>query len=149
MPDAPARVIWSLAASGQGTAISAAGNSGAYTPTMPDGLPNARTPVDLRFVDDIWLSCICNGTIGGTATPTLVVSLGAFDDRGNLFPNLLTLAGVTATGTAGGKVGFAGKHGTGGGSSAYIVPSEWGQVAWTLTGTTPSFTGVDITLYGR
>ena len=151
MPDAPGRVVWSLAASGLGTTITAAGNSGGYTAASPTVLnaPNARTPVDLRYVDDLWLSCIVTGTIGGTATPTLIVSLGAFDDLGNLFPSLLTLAGVTATGSAGAKVAFAGKHGTGGGASAYIVPPEWGQVAWTVSGTTPSFSGVEITLYGR
>lgn len=150
MPDAPGRVVWSLTASGLGTTITAAGNSGGYTAASPTVLnaPNARTPVDLRYVDDIWLSCIATGAVTGT-TPSLVVSLGMFDDLGNLFPTLLAVPAVTTAGSAGAKVAFAGKHGTGGGASAYLVPSEWGQVAWTVSGTTPSFSGVEITLYGR
>lgn len=139
--DDSARLIWSLTSNGPATAIAASGNSGAYSPATP----NARSAVDLRRVDDLWLSVYAT-TVTGT-TPSLTVSLGCFDDQGNLFPALLSLTAVTAAGAAGAKVAFAGRHG--GATTSFLVASEWGQVAWTVTGTTPSFSGLAISLYGR
>lgn len=138
MADDVARVIWSLTASGIGTAITATGNSGGYTATATP----YRSAVDLRMVDDVWFSVNC-GTVSGTS-PHLTISLNAFDDQGNLF-NLMALTALTAQGS---QIAFGGRHG-GGGSGTYFVPSEWGQVSWVVTGTSPVFSGLEICLYGR
>jgi hypothetical protein len=138
--DGSARLIWSLASNGPATAITASGNSGAYTATPNPGVP--RTAVDLRRVDDVWLSVYAAAASG--TTPSITVSLGAFDDQGNLFGGLLAVTALTA---AGGNVAFGGRHG--GGSGSYFVLPDWGRIAWVVTGTTPSFTGLEIALYGR
>jgi hypothetical protein len=144
------RRIWSLAGSGLGTTISAGGNSGAWqAPAPPPWSPNAVTPVDLRDVNDIWLTCCVMGAIGGTGSPSLTVSLNLFDDSGNLFPGV-SVAAVTATGAGiggGGKSVAAGAHGAA--ASSFLILPDWGQVSWVVAGTTPSFTGVDISLWAR
>lgn len=141
--DDSVKLIWSLTASGlaTGTTIAAAGNSGGWV-AYP---VNARTPVDLRRADDIWLSVFAAGVTG--TTPSLTVTLNGYDDLGNLFP-LLAVPALSAAGAAGAKIAFGGRHG-GGGAGSYFVPGEWGAVAWTVSGTTPSFTGVEIALYAR
>jgi len=134
-------LIWSLQNSGAGTTITTSGNSGSYTATTP----NARTAVDLRWVDDLWLSVIAAGG-AGTA---LTAQLNLYDNQGNLYQYLTgttPLLGVTLASAPNRAIAFAGRHGGGGGGQNYIVPSEWGQVAWALTGT---MTGVEIALYGR
>lgn len=134
-------LIWSLANSGAGTTLSANGNSGSYSTANP----NARTAVDLRYADDLWLSVIAAGGAG----TSLKAQLNMYDDQGNLFQfvtgttPLLGTAAITAA--PGQSIIFGGRHG-GGGSGNYLVAPEWGQVAWTVTGT---FTGVQIALYGR
>lgn len=132
--DDSAKLVWSLAGSGLGTDLVTAGDSGPYTAANP----NARTAVDLRRVDDMWLSVIAAGG-SGTA---LTVQLDGYDDQGNLFPALLAVTLAAAPGQA---VKFGGRHG-GGGSGTYLVAPEWGRVSWALTGT---MTGCEIALYAR
>lgn len=138
--DDSVRLIWSLtsAAVPGGTTITTSGNSGAYTLPGP-GNPvaqNARTAVDLRRVDDLWLSVSATGGAGSAAT----IQVDGYDDQGNLFPQLLKVTLASAPGTA---VAFAGRHS---GSTSYLVLPEWGRVSWALTG---SMTGVEICLYAR
>lgn len=127
-------LIWSLTASGDGTTLTTSGNSGAYTVSSL----NARTAVDLRWADDIWLSVTA---VGGAGT-ALTVQLDAYDAQGNLFPQLLKVTLASAPGQA---VAFGGRHG-GGGAGSYFVLPDWGRVSWALTG---SMTGAEISLYGR
>lgn len=138
--DDSVRLIWSLTASGIGTSITTSGNSGTYTATG-----NIKTAVDLRRVDDLWLSVIAAGGAG----TNLTAELDAYDDLGNLFTVstgttafLKTPAVASAPGSA---VAFGGRHG-GGGTGTYLVLPEWGRVSWALTG---SMTGVEIALYAR
>lgn len=144
--DDSARLIWSLTAANlsTGTTISASGNSGTWNTTSAN-FQNARTPVDLRHVDDIWMSVNASGGAG----TTLKVQLNFYDGQGNLFQFITgttPLLGVTVASAPGQAIAFAGRHG-GGGSGNYVVPSEWGQVAWTIAAS--SMTGVEIALYGR
>jgi len=134
--DDSVRLIWSLtsATPAIGTTITTSGNSGGWSASPP----NARSAVDLRRVDDVWLSVSAAGGAGTAAT----VQLDAWDDQGNLFAQLLKVTLASAPGSA---VAFGGRHG-GGGSGSYFVLPEWGRVSWTLTG---SMTGVEIALYAR
>jgi hypothetical protein len=139
--DDSARLLWSLTSNGPATAITTSGNSGAYTATPGPGI--GRTAVDLRRADDLWLSAYAAGGAGSN----LKVQLNFYDDLGNLFQFITgttPLLGVTVASAPGQGVSFAGRHG--GASGAYLVSSEWGQIAWALTGT---MTGVEIALYGR
>jgi len=136
--DGRAKLIWRLSQSGLGTTLTAAGNSGSYTASNI----NAVTAIDLRRVTDLGLMVYVGG-IAGTGTPTITVTLGIYDGAGNLFPAVLTTTGITATG---GKAVYAGLFS---GPGAQIVFPEWGQVAWTVSGTNPSFSQVEISLYGR
>ena len=73
------RVLWSLTASGLGTTISAAGNSGSWAGNGPgDLLPavNFETPVNLRDVNDVALM-ISVGAV--TSSPTMKVGLDFYD----------------------------------------------------------------------
>jgi hypothetical protein len=140
MAEAPVRLIWSLSSSGLGTSITTSGNSGSYSAAN-----QVRTAVDLRFIDDLWLSITATGGAGTNAT----AELDAYDDLGNLFT---VSTGTTAllktpslASAPGSAVAFGGRHG-GGGSGTYLVLPEWGRVSWALTGT---MTGVEIALYGR
>lgn len=140
--DESARLIWALSATDLGTTISAAGNSG--TPATGQPTQSAVTPVDLRRADD--LALFVNAT-GGAGT-NLKVQVNLYDDQFNLYQYITgttPLLGVTVAASPGQAVAFAGRHG-GGGSGNYIIPSEWGQVAWTISG---SMTGVEIALYAR
>ena len=147
MSDGPARLIWALSLAGlpTGNTLTASGNSGGFTPAV-----NVKSPVDLRYIDDIWLSVNVANAPTGT-TPTLKVFLNAFDDQGNLYGQgttpLLVAPSSGSISTSGMTVVFGGRHGGSGG--AYFVLPEWGQVSWQVTGTTPSFSGVEIALYGR
>lgn len=132
--DDSVKLIWSLTASGTGTTITTSGNSGSYS--AANG--NARTVVDLRRADDVWLSVIAAGGAGTSAT----VQIDGYDDQGNLFAQLLKVQLASAPGNA---VAFGGRH-AGGGSSTFLVLPEWGRVSWALTG---SMTGVEIALYAR
>lgn len=138
-------LIWSLAASGLGTTLTASGNSG---PFASPPVQNKMSAVDLRWVDDLTIAAYVAGPVTGT-TPSLTVQLGFFDDQGNLFqPASLKLTAITAASTAATAPFLAvGRHA--GSAGTYISLPEWGQVAWTVTGTTPSFGGVEIALYGR
>lgn len=131
--DGSARLLWSLAASGTGTAITTSGNSGPYNAASP----NARTAVDLRRAEDVWLSVFAGGGSGTAAT----VQVDAYDDLGNLYLQVLKVTLASAPGQA---VASGGMHG--GGAGAYVIFPEWGRVSWSLTG---SMTGVEIALYAR
>ncbi len=137
----PARIIWSLAASGIGTTLTASGNSGGYNAATP----NACTVVDLRAVEDVLLTLVVNGVVTGT-TPTLAAQLDIYDDVGNLIPGVLkTSPNLTA---AGSLYVSGGVHGSSAASS--IVLPSWGRISWTVGGTaTPTFPGAEICLFGR
>lgn len=134
--DDSVRLIWSLTAAGPATTISAAGNSGPYTPSAP----NARTAVDLRRVDDLALFVYVTSI---TTTPALKVQLDGYDDQGNLFAALAATANITAAGAA--APVYIGRHG--GAAGNFVVLPEWGRVSWTCSG--GSCNGVEIALYGR
>lgn len=139
-----ARLIWSLAASGLSTTISAAGNSGAWGGSGSGDWPplvSAETPVDLRDINDLALLV----SVGGiTGTPAFTVTLNVFDDEGNSYTTTLTSGSIATAKTV---AAYAGLHGAG--ASNYLVLPQWGQVAWTQTGSSASVTGTEIALYGR
>jgi hypothetical protein len=137
--DDSVRLIWSLASSLPATSITASGNSGAYTATPAPGV--GRTAVDLRRIDDVWLSV---SAAGGSGT-SLTVYIDAYDDQGNLFSGSSAMMSLTLASAPGQKAAFGGRHG-GGGAGTYFVLPEWGRISWTLTGT---MTGVEIALYAR
>ena len=137
--DDSVRLLWSLTSNGPATSINTSGNSGLYTATPAPG--NPRTAVDLRRVDDVWLSVYATGG-AGTA---LTAYLDAYDDQGNLWTGSNALLSVTLASAPGQKAVFGGRHG-GGGSGSYFVAPEWGRISWALTG---AMTGVEIALYGR
>ncbi len=137
------RLLWSLTASGIGTTISAAGNSGGWAGSgAGDILPltDFETAVDLRDIQDVALM-ISVGAV--TSSPTMKVGLDVYDDAGNLYADVLQTAAITAAGTtilAGGLHGY--------GSGTYLVLPFWGRVNWSaVSGGT--FTGAEIALFGR
>lgn len=138
-----AKLLWSLTASGDGTTISAAGNSGSWAGNGPGDLypqVSAETAVDLRDAADVVLMV----TVGGvTGTPAFVVNLDCYDDQGNLFPAMLSTASLAA---AGSKTAAGGLHG--GSASSYLVLPRWGRVSWSGL-TSASVTGAQIALFGR
>jgi hypothetical protein len=138
-----ARLLWSLAASGLGTTISAAGNSGGWAGNGGgDILPltDFEASADLRDIQDVVLM-ISAGAV--TSSPTMKVGLDVYDDAGNLYANVLQTLAITAAGTtilAGGLHGY--------GSGTYLVLPFWGRVNWSaVSGGT--FTGTEIALFGR
>jgi hypothetical protein len=138
-----AKLLWSLTASGLGTTIAAAGNSGGWAGGGPGDWPpavSAETPVDLRDIQDVVLMV----TVGGvTGTPAFVVDLDVYDDQGNLFAAVLSTASLAA---AGSKTAAGGLHG--GSASSYLVLPQWGRVSWSGL-SSASVTGTEIALYGR
>jgi hypothetical protein len=140
--DESARLIWSLAASGTGTTISANGNSGPYTAPGPNTVQSARTAVDLRRADDLELMVYVTGK---TSTPALVVGLGIYDDQGNLYQPAAFQVTPTLTTVPVGSLLAIGRHA--GSSGTYVTLPDWGQVYWTCSGGT--VTGVEIAVYVR
>jgi hypothetical protein len=138
-----ARLLWSLTASGPGTTISAAGNSGSWAGNGPGAIlpqTNFETAVDLRDVCDVALM-VSAGAV--TSSPTMKVGLDVYDAAGNLYANILQTAAITA---AGATILAGGLHGYG--SGTYLVLPSWGRVNWSaVSGGT--FTGVEIALFGR
>lgn len=134
--DDSVRVIWSLAASGLGTTISGAGNSGAWSPSNP----NAETLIDFRWTDDLALLVSVTSV---TSAPTLKVSVDAYDDQGNLFPGIAATANITGAGSA--SPVYIGRHG--GATGLFVVLPSWGRVSWTCTG--GSAVGTEISLWAR
>ena len=130
------RLIWSLAASGIGTTIAAAGNSGGWS----NANVNAESALDLRWTDDLTIMAACTGI---TSTPTLSVFLDLYDDQGNLYAAVGTGPVVTAANT--GKLASFGSHAPT--SSLYLALPSWGRISWTCTG--GSTTGTEIAVYGR
>jgi len=140
----PARLIWSLAGSNLNPTINANGNSGNWpTPPYQPTQLNNMTPIDLRDVEDVWLTAFAAGVAG--TTPTLTITLNQFDDSGNAWP-VGSLAQITLAGLANGKQVAFGKHGA---ATAYQVFAAWGQLAWVVAGARATFTGVDIALWAR
>ncbi len=135
--DGRARLIWRQSTSGDGSTLTANGNSGGYSATAA-----LNSAIDLRWTTDLALMVYVAGAVSGSSS--LVVNLDTYDASGNLFPAVLATAAITATGT--GKVTYGGLYS--GGASQIVFP-EWGRVSWVLTGATPSFAGVEISLYGR
>jgi hypothetical protein len=135
------RCLWSLSGSGLGTTLTASGNSGSWGDTAPATFPSGS--IDLGKASDVGLF-VHVGTPGGT-TPSLTVQLDLYDDLGNIYLQVLKTAAITTAGSA--APVFAGLHG--GSASAYLVLPMWGRVSWAITGTTPSFPGTEIALYGR
>jgi hypothetical protein len=129
-----AKLIWSLANSGYGTTIAAAGNSGAWS----SATPNAETLIDLRDVCDLALMVSVTAV---TSSPTVVATLNVFDDAGNAYATTLTSGNITALGA---KLVCGGLHGP---TTSYLVLPAWGQMAWTCSGGTT--TGTEIALYAR
>lgn len=131
-------LIWSLTNSALGTTVTASGNSGGWS----SATPNAESALDLRFVDDLTVY-VNAGTPAGTS-PTLSVQLDVFDDQGNLFPQVAKLSAALTS--SGGVAWFsAGRHN----ATSQIVFPAWGRISWVVTGTSPSFTGAEIAVYGR
>jgi hypothetical protein len=132
------RLIWSLSSSGLGTTISGSGNSGAWANT---GVTlNALSAVDLRDTADVILMVTVGAVVG---TPSLTVVLNIFDDVGNLYATGITTAALTA---AGSSLVSGGLHGL---TGMQLVLPQWGQVAWTQTGSEASVTGTEIAVYAR
>jgi hypothetical protein len=138
-----AKLLWSLAASGIGTTISAAGNSGSWAGSgAGDILPptDFRTAVDLRDICDVALMVSAGGV---TSSPVMTVGLDLLDDLGNLYADALQSETITGAGTA---ILSGGLHGYS--SGTYLVLPAWGRVNWSaVSGGT--FTGVAISLWGR
>lgn len=132
--DGSAKLLWSNQRNGAGTTLTASGNSG----TAP--------PIDLRYVNSLWLTVDVTGTPGGT-TPTLDVYLDVQNADGNWFTQVAhaTPQLTASAGTAQVSIGLHLPSGTG---LAPLVLPEYGRVSWTLGGTSPSYTAV-ISLYGR
>ena len=140
------RLIRTLSGSSLGTAISAAGNSGPWIPPAPTPpYSYARSALDLQRTSDVLITVIAAGVTG--TTPTLTVTLSGFDDQGNLIGPLLSVPALSTSGSAGAKFFSGGRHGASGGS--YTVFPLFGQIAWTVGGTTPSFTGVEICVFAQ
>jgi hypothetical protein len=121
-----------------GTTLTTAGNSGGWS-----NVPNAESAVDLRYVDDLSVLAYVT-TVTGT-TPALNVQLDVFDDLGNLVLQVGKLAAaLTTSGTSG--MFSVGKHA---GTGQVVLPA-WGRISWTVGGTaSPTFTGVEISVFGR
>lgn len=136
--DGRARLLWRQSTSGDGTTLTASGNSGGYSASAA-----LASAVDLRWTTDLALMVYVAGAVSGT-NPSLVVNLNTYDASGNLFSPVMATAAIT--GSASGKVAYGGLYS--GGANQIVFP-EWGQIAWVLTGTNPSFAGVEISLYGR
>ena len=113
-------LIWSLALSGTGTTLTANGNSGGYSTAVQ----NKYSSADLRWVDALTRAVSVAGTAALKMTAIIAQSTP-------------TTAQFLAVGRHSGSAG------------TYIALPDWGQVAWTITGTTPVFNQVEIALYGR
>lgn len=141
--DPGAKILWSLAASGLGTTISASGNSGGWQGNGPGDIlpqPDFESNIRLRDVLDVGLYVAVGGI---TSAPAFQVQLDVFDDAGNIYLQLLKTASLSAAGSA--APVSAGLHG--GSASSYLLLPQWGRLSWTCTGGT--VTGVSIFLYGR
>ncbi len=134
--DDSVRLLWSLTASGIGTTISGAGNSGGWSAANP----NLESAIDLRLTDDLALFV---SVASITTTPTLKVQLDVFDDAGNLFLAVAATANITAAGSA--APVYVGRHG--GATGLFVVLPAWGRISWTCTG--GSCNGVEISLWAR
>jgi len=96
-------------------------------------------------INSLWLALV-TGTPTGT-TPTLAVFLDAVDAFGNVLPAAVTLpAGFSLTTVAGAgqcSIGFMAP------SPLQLVLPYAVQLRWTVSGTTPNYPNVQLTLLGR
>lgn len=99
----------------------------------------ASDPIDLGRHTHVWLTLYVKGAVSGT-TPSLTVTLEQEDGLGNW----LTIKQMTAI-TSGPNFTTNGV----GGPADPIPLTRRARVRWTVTGTTPQFLDVDITLVGR
>ena len=81
------------------------------------------------------------GAVSGTGTSMLAL----FFDAGDAFGNWVQVSAATSFNGAG--ITAAGLY-TGNVSTGDILAFN-GRIRWTVTGTTPSFTGVSFNIYGR
>ncbi|MFD1145969.1 hypothetical protein [Saccharothrix hoggarensis] len=128
MYDANARLLWTSADWG-----------GTFAANKTSGL------INLREVADVWLAVAVTGAAGGTA-PTLDVVLDLRDNAAplpNWFLGALAVDPITA--------GASAKHTAGGlhiATKPLVLP-EYGRIRATLGGTSPTFAGVTVSLFGR
>ena len=126
------RCLWTAAGDQIGNKLSGAGTIHS----------NAAQLIDLREVCDLALYVSVAAATG--TIPTLDVQVDVQDPSGNWFPQVvkttqITTGPATQTASVGLHIGATG---------ALVLP-EYGRVTITLGGTTPAYTGVAITLYGR
>lgn len=125
--DPTANVLFNSTSWGQSASISAAGNSGSKL-------------IDLRLTQDVALSVTVTAPTG--TTPGLVVGLDIQDACGNWIPQVIKTASITGAGTT---IVYGGMHA----GSSQVVLTERGRISWTVSGTTPVFPSVQISLIGR
>lgn len=127
-----AKLLWSNR-SNPGTTLAASGNSG-------------NTPIDLRYVNSLWLAVSVTAATG--TNPILDVYLDLQDAAGNWLTQILhATPQLTGAGSASGSAGLHLPSGTG---LTPVVLPEYGRISWTVGGTaTPTFTGTVVSLYGR
>jgi hypothetical protein len=119
-----AAVLWT---NGGGQTITALGNSG---------------PISALQYERISLYVAVANAPTGTS-PTLTFTLYGLDPYGATY-SLVASSAISAAGDAILQVGPSMGSGT-----PYLFVPQLVQVSWTVGGTTPSFTGVNATLYGR
>ncbi len=95
--------------------------------------------LDIHDVTDLWLAAFVASAPAGTS-PTLTVQVDLIDQDDNVYPAALALTALTA---AGHQSGSCGLH-----TSNLVLPMQC-QVTWTLGGTSPEFSGVTLSLFGR
>lgn len=98
-------------------------------------------PLDFSAISSGLASIFVNG-VTGTSTPTLTCFIDVLDANGHW----LTIATIGVGLTSGPNFTF-GVFGPIAGSG-YVLTGT-GRLRWTVTGTTPSFTGVDFSVIGR
>jgi hypothetical protein len=113
--------------------INANGNSGGSSTGLG---------IDIHLISDLLLIVTIGGTPTGT-TPTLVVGVDVSDAAGNWVPQVIKTGSLNASGQT---VVSGGLHGI---TTNQLVLPAWCRVSWTLTGTTPVFPAVQISLFGR
>lgn len=133
---------WCLSGQSGGTTITANGNSGTWGETAPASWPSSA--VDLGRVDDVTIY-VWATTVGGTGSPSLTVSLDLYDNSGHLIPGVLAVPAVTTAATP--QYASAGRHAATAGT--YLVLPQYARVSWVVSGTNPSFSGAEISVYGR
>lgn len=120
--------------------LALSGSSDTVTANTPNGVNGtAGGVIDVSSVSN-GLLVVHVGAASGT-TPSLAVFFDVQDSFGNwaLVSNATSVNGtaITAAGLYAGNL------------AAGTVAAYNGRIRWTITGTTPSFTGVSFSLFGR